>query len=121
VLDFLSCPLGEEDKARPHSPAGDSSWILRGIQSLLHLHSATLRRVVVSRDVRFEEYRSFVRSLESRVGVEDDAKLQIAVSEGAQPQISSTPVSGVTGSPCIASGSQSEHVQSDRAQTSEGA
>jgi hypothetical protein len=79
-----------------------------------------LRKVVVSRDVRFEEDRAFARSFESRVGVEDDAKLPVAVSERAQPQSSGTPVSGVTGSPCIASGSQSEHVQSDGAQTSEG-
>jgi transposase InsO family protein len=28
-------------KARPHSPARDSSWILRGVESLSHLHSAT--------------------------------------------------------------------------------
>jgi hypothetical protein len=46
----------------------------------------------VSRDVRFEEDRSFQRSLESRVGIEDDAEASIDVSEGAQPQVSSTPV-----------------------------
>jgi hypothetical protein len=67
-----------------------------------------LRKVVVSRDVRFEEDKDFARSLESRVGVEDDAELPVAVSEGAQPQSSGTPVSGVTGSPCTASGSQSD-------------
>jgi hypothetical protein len=61
------------------------------------------------------------RDLESRMGVEDDAEALIAVSEGAQPQNSGTPVSGVTGSPCTTLGSQSEHVQSDGAQTSEGA
>jgi hypothetical protein len=61
-----------------------------------------------------------LQDLESRVGVEDDAELLVAVSEGAQPQLSSTPVSGMTGSPCTASGSQSDHVQSDGAQTSEG-
>ena len=65
---------------------------------------------MVSRDVRFEEDRAFQRSLESRVGVEDDVESPIAVSKGAQPQISSTPVSGVTGSPCTALGSPSEHV-----------
>ena len=75
---------------------------------------------MVRRDVRFEEDRDFQRSLESRVGVEDDAEFPVAVSEGAQPQSSSTPVLGVTGSPCTASGSQLEHVQSDGAQTSEG-
>ena len=40
---------------------------------------------MVRRDVRFEEDRAFQRSLESRVGVEDDAELPVAVSEGAQP------------------------------------
>jgi hypothetical protein len=43
------------------------------------------RRVVVSKDVRFEEGRAFQISLESRVSVEDDAEAQIDVSEGAQP------------------------------------
>jgi hypothetical protein len=43
----------------------------------------------------------------------------IAVSEGAQPQLSGTPFSEVTGSPCTASESQVQHVQSDGAQTSE--
>jgi hypothetical protein len=60
-----------------------------------------------------------LRDLESRVVVEDDAELSVAVSEGAQPQISSTPISGVTGSPCTASRSQSKQFQSDGAQTSE--
>jgi hypothetical protein len=82
------------------------------------IYIPTLRKVVVSRDVRFEEDRAFARSLELRVGVEDDAELPSAVLEGAQPQISSTPVSGVIGSPCIALGSQLEHVQSDGAHTS---
>jgi hypothetical protein len=64
----------------------------------------------VSRDVRFEEAKSFRRSLESRVSSEEDAKTQIDVSEGAQPQVSSTPVSGVTGSPCTTLGSQLQRV-----------
>jgi hypothetical protein len=66
---------------------------------------------VVSRYVRFEEGRSFQRSFESRVSVEDDAEAPIGVSEGAQPHDSGTSVLGVTGSPCTASGSQSEGVQ----------
>jgi hypothetical protein len=80
-----------------------------------HIYIFPLRRVVVSRDIRFEEDRDFARSLESRVGVEDDAKFSVAVSEGAQPHISSTPVSGVIGSPCTTSGSQSEQFQLDGA------
>jgi hypothetical protein len=56
-----------------------------------------LRRIGIFRD-----------TLESRVGVEDDAEASIDVSKGAQPQVSGTPISGVTGSPCTASGSQLE-------------
>jgi hypothetical protein len=86
-----------------------------------HMYIPPLRRVVVSIDVIFEEDRDFQRSLESRFRVEDDAESPIAVSEGAQPQNSGTPILGVTGSPCTTSGSQSEHVQSDGEQTSDGA
>jgi hypothetical protein len=68
------------------------------------------RKVVVSRDVRFEEDRAFARSLESSRAVEDDVELPVAVSEGAQPQWSGTPFSEVTGSPCTASESQAQHV-----------
>jgi hypothetical protein len=64
----------------------------------------------VSRDVRFEEGRDFRRSLESRVSSEEDAETQIDVLEGAQPQVSSTPVSGVTWSLCTALGSQLQRV-----------
>ena len=87
------------------------------VSKAYRIHIPSLRRVVVSRDVRFEEDRDFQRSLESRVSVEDDAEALIDVLEGAQPQVSGTPVSGVTGSPCTASGSQSGHVQSEGAQT----
>jgi hypothetical protein len=58
------------------------------------------------------------RDLESRVRFEDDAEAPIAASEEAHPQVLGTPVAGVTRSPCTASGSQTEHVQSDGAQTS---
>jgi hypothetical protein len=78
------------------------------VSKAYHIYIPPLRRVVVSRDVRFGEDRAFARSLESRVGFEDDAELPVAVSQGAQPQTSGTPVSGVTGSPCTTSGSQSE-------------
>jgi hypothetical protein len=56
------------------------------VSKAYHIYIPPLRKVVVSRDVRFEEDKAFVRSLESRVGVEDDAELLVAVSEGAQPQ-----------------------------------
>ena len=70
---------------------------------------------MVSKDVGFEEDRDFHRSIESRVSVEDDAEAPIDASEGPQPQVSVTPILGVTGSPCTTSSSQSECVQSEGA------
>jgi hypothetical protein len=75
------------------------------VSKAYHIYIPSFRRVVVSRDVTFEEGRAFHRSLESRISVEDDAEAQIDVLEGAQPQVSSTPVLGVTRSPCTAPGS----------------
>ena len=72
----------------------------------------------MSRDVRFEEGRAFRRSLESRDNIEEVPETQIDVSEGAQPKVSSAPVSRVTGSPCTASGSQSHGVQAEGAEAS---
>jgi hypothetical protein len=60
----------------------------------------------VNKDVRFEEGKALRRSLKSRVSSEEDAKTHIDVLEGTQPQVSSTPLSRVIGSPCIALGSQ---------------
>jgi hypothetical protein len=90
------------------------------VSKAYRIYIPPLRKVVVSRDVRFEEDKACARSLELRVGVEDDAEFPVAISEGAQPQSSDTPVSGVTGSPCTASRSHSKHVQSDGAQNSKG-
>jgi hypothetical protein len=53
------------------------------VSKAYHIYIPPLRRVVVSKDVRFEEDRDFVISHELRVGVEDDAEAPIAVSEGA--------------------------------------
>jgi hypothetical protein len=89
------------------------------VSKAYRIYIPPFRRVVVSRDVIFEEDKDFARSLESSRAVEDDADLPLVVSEGAQPQWSDMPESGVTGSSCIASESQVEHVQSDGAQTSE--
>jgi hypothetical protein len=88
------------------------------VSKAYRIYIPSLRRVVVSRDVRFEEDRDFQRSLESRVSVEDDAEAPIDVSEGAQPHVSGTLVSVVTASPCTASGSQSKGVQAEGAETS---
>jgi hypothetical protein len=111
---FSHVPSERRTKLDPTAQQG----ILVGyseVSKAYHIYIPPLRKVVVSRDVRFEEDKAFARSLESRGGVEDDVEFPDAVSEGAQPQWLGTPVSGVTGSPCTASGSQSEHVQSDGA------
>jgi hypothetical protein len=116
-LTFSHVPSERRTKLDPTTQQG----ILVGyseVSKAYRIYILPLRRVVVSRDVRFGEDRAFQRSLESRVRFEDDAEAPIAVSEGAQPQVSGTPISGVTGSPCTASRSQSEHVQSNGAQTS---
>jgi hypothetical protein len=113
-LTFSHIPSERRTKLDPTTQQG----ILVGyseVSKAYCIYIPPLRRVVVSIDVIFEEDRAFVRSLESRVGVEDDAESPIAVSNGPQPQISSTLVSGVTSSPCTTSGSQSEHVQFDGA------
>jgi hypothetical protein len=103
-LTFSHVPSKRRTKLDPTAQQG----ILVGyseVSKACRIYIPPLRRVVVSRDVRFEEDRAFARSLELRVGLEDDAESPIAVSKGAQPQISSTPLSGVTRSPCTASGS----------------
>jgi hypothetical protein len=53
------------------------------VSKAYRIYIPPLRRVVVSKDVRFEEDRAFQRSLELRVKVEDDAEAPIDVSEGA--------------------------------------
>jgi hypothetical protein len=101
---FSHVPLERRTKLDPTTQQG----ILVGYSEVLksyHIYILPLGKVVVSRDVIIEEDNAFARSLESRVGVEDDAKLPVAVLEGAKPQSLGTPVLGVTGSPCTASGS----------------
>jgi hypothetical protein len=103
-LTYSHVPSEKSTKLDPTGQQG----ILVGyseVSKAYHIYIPSLRRVVVRRDVRFEKDRVFQRSLESRVSVEDDAEAPIDVSEGAQPQVSGTPVSGVTGSPCTTSGS----------------
>jgi hypothetical protein len=68
---------------------------------------------VVSIDVIFKEGRAFRRSLKSRDSVEDISETQIDVLDGAQPQVSSASVSGVTGSSCMTSGSQLQSIQAE--------
>jgi hypothetical protein len=105
-LTFSHVPSERRTKLDPTSQRG----ILVGyseVSKAYCIYILPLRRVVVSRDVIFEEDRAFVRSLESRVGVEDDVESPIVVSEGTQPHTSCTLVSGVTGLPCTTLGSQS--------------
>jgi hypothetical protein len=119
-LTFSHVPSERRTKLNPTAQHGILVAYSK-VSKAYRIYIPPLRKVVVNRDVRFEEDKTFARSLESRVGIEDDTELLVAISEGAQPQTSGTPVSGVTGSPCTASGSQSEQFQSDGAQTSEGA
>jgi hypothetical protein len=69
--------------------------------------------VVVRRDVRFKEDRAFRRSLELRDRVEEVPQIQSDASKGTQPQVSSAPVSRVTGSPSTASCSQLPGIQAE--------
>jgi transposase InsO family protein len=117
--NFSHVPSERRTKLDPTAQQG----ILVGyseVSKAYRIYIMPLRKVVVSRYVRFEEDKAFARSLESSRAVEDDVEFPVAISEGAHPQRSGTPASGVIRSPCTASGSQSEHVQSDGAQTSEG-
>jgi hypothetical protein len=109
-LTYSHVPSEKRTKLDPTAQQG----ILVGyseVSKAYRIYIPSQQRVVVSRDVRFEEGRAFRRSLESRDNVEEFPETQIDVSEGAQPQVSSTPVSEVTGSPCTASGSQLQGVQ----------
>jgi hypothetical protein len=115
---FSHVPSERRTKLDPIAQQGILVGYLE-VSKAYRIYIPPLRKVVVSRDVRFEEDRAFARSLESSRAVEDDAELSVADSKGAQPQWSGTPFSEVTRSPCTASESQAQHVQSDGAQTSE--
>jgi hypothetical protein len=96
---FSHVPSERRTKLDPTTQQG----ILVGyseVSKAYRIYIPPLRKVVVSRDVRFEEDRAFARSLESSRVDEVDAELPVAASEGAQPQWSGTPFSEVTGSPC---------------------
>jgi hypothetical protein len=54
----------------------------------------------------------------SRESIVKRMQTQIDVSKGEQPQVSSTPISGVTRSPCTASSSQLQRVQAEGEETS---
>jgi hypothetical protein len=116
-LTYSHVPSKKRTKLDPTSQQG----ILVGYSEVSKAYQIYIRsqqRIVVSRDVRFEEGRAFRRSLELRVSSEEDGETQIDVSDGTRPQVSTTPISGVTGSPCTALGSQLQRVQAERAETS---
>jgi hypothetical protein len=81
-LTYSHVPSERRTKLDPTTQQG----ILVGyseVSKAFRIYIPSLSRVVVSRDVRFEEGRAFQRSLESRVSIEDDAEAQVDVSEGA--------------------------------------
>jgi hypothetical protein len=64
------------------------------------------------------EDRAFRRSLELRDRVEEVPQIQSDASQGTQPQVSSTPSSGVTSPPSTAKGSQMPCIQTRGARAS---
>jgi hypothetical protein len=80
VLYILSCPLREEDKARPYNGEGDLSWLLRDLKGLSYRHT-NIEESGVRRDVIFKD-RALRRSLELRDRVEEVPQIQSDASEG---------------------------------------
>jgi hypothetical protein len=103
-LTFSHVPSEKRTKLDPTTEKG----ILVGyseVSKAYQIYLSTKRRVVVRRDVRFEEDRALGRSLELRDRVEEVPQMQSDASQGTQPQVSSTPSSGVTGPLGTTSGS----------------
>jgi hypothetical protein len=107
---FSRVPLEKRTKLDPTIERGMLVGYSK-VSKAYKIYIPTLRRVVVRRDVRFEEDRAFRRSLESRNRVEEVPQLQSDASQGTQPQVSSTPSSGVTGPPGTGSTSQLLSIQ----------
>jgi hypothetical protein len=85
-LTYSHVPSDKRTKLDPIAQQG----ILVGyseVSKAYRIYIPSQQRVVVSRDVRFEEGRAFRRSLESRDSIEEILETQIDVSEGAQPQV----------------------------------
>jgi hypothetical protein len=81
-LTYSHVPSEKRTKLDPTTQQG----ILVGyseVSKAYQIYIPSQRRVVVSRDVRFEEGRAFRRSLESRDNIEEVPETQIDVSEGA--------------------------------------
>jgi hypothetical protein len=83
-LTYSHAPSEKRKKLDPTTQQG----ILLGyseVSKAYWIYIPSQWRVVVSRDVRFEEGRAFRRSLESRDSIEEVMETQIGVLEGAQP------------------------------------
>jgi hypothetical protein len=83
-LTFSRVPSEKRTKLDPYAKKG----ILVGyseVSKACWIYIPTMRRVVVRRDVRFEEDRAFTRSLELREKVEEIPQIQSDASQGTQP------------------------------------
>jgi hypothetical protein len=75
------------------------------VSKAYHIYIQALRRIVVKKDVIFEEDKAFIRSLELRDIVEEVPQIQSDASQGTLPQVPSAPSSGVSGPPSTSTGS----------------
>jgi hypothetical protein len=103
-LTFFHVPSEKRTKSDPTTKKGILVGY-SGVSKAYRIYIQALRRVVVRRDVRFED-RAFQRSCELRDRVEEVPQRQVDTSQGTQPWVSITPSSGVTGPPSTATGSQ---------------
>jgi hypothetical protein len=103
-LTFSHVPSEKRTKLDPTAKKG----ILVGysVSKAYQIYIPALRRVVVRRDVIFEEDRAFWRSCELRDRVEEVPQIQDDTSQGTQPQVSGTPSSRVTSPPSTVTRSQ---------------
>jgi hypothetical protein len=103
-LTFSRVPSEKRTKLDPTT----ENEILVGysrVSKAYRIYIPALRRVVVKRDVRFEEDRAFRRSCELRDRVEEVPQMQNDTSQGTLSQVSITSSSGVTGPPSTITGS----------------
>jgi hypothetical protein len=103
-LTYSHVPSEKRTKLDPTTQHGILVGYLE-VSKAYQIYIPSQWRVVVSIGVIFEEGRTFRRSLESRDSIKEVPETQIDVLEGEKPQVSSAPVSGVTGSSCTTSGS----------------
>jgi hypothetical protein len=92
-LTFSHVPSEKRTKLDPTTEKG----ILVGyseVSKAYRTYISTLRRVVVRKDVIFEEDRAFGRSLELRDRVEEVPQIQSDALQGTQPQVLSKRVQG---------------------------